>query len=54
MKSSRKINGLWIIEAYGGQPEKVLDMFTEGEDLFGFYGYISCQDFMAWHQISQP
>jgi TolB protein len=43
-------NALWIIRADGGQPEKVLDLFSEGEELFGFYGYISCRDFIAWRQ----
>ncbi|HBC92182.1 MAG TPA: hypothetical protein DCZ10_04555 [Pelotomaculum sp.] len=43
-------NALWIIGTDGGEPEKVLDLFSEGEDLFGFYGYISCRDFMAWRQ----
>jgi TolB protein len=43
-------NALWITGVDSGQPEKVLDLFSEGEDLFGFYGYISCQNFMAWSQ----
>jgi TolB protein len=43
-------NALWIIAASGGQPEKLMDLFSEKEDHFGFYGYISYRDFMAWRQ----
>lgn len=43
-------NALWIIGADGGHPEKVLDLFPETEDLFGFYGYTSYRDLMAWCQ----
>ncbi|OPY57658.1 MAG: translocation protein TolB [Pelotomaculum sp. PtaU1.Bin035] len=43
-------NTLWIIGAEGGQPEKVVELLPAREDLFGFYGYTSCRDFMAWRQ----
>lgn len=43
-------NALWIIKTGGGQPEKVLDLFSQGEDLFGFYGFTSYRDILAWHQ----
>lgn len=43
-------NALWIIGAGGGQPEKILELFSEEGDLFGFYGYTSYRDIMAWYQ----
>ncbi|MDF9408393.1 MAG: translocation protein TolB [Pelotomaculum sp. PtaB.Bin013] len=43
-------NAIWIIGANGGQPEKVVELLPAREDLFGFYGYTSCRDFMAWRQ----
>lgn len=43
-------NALWLINSEGGQPEKIADLLSEGEDLFGFYGYLSYQDLIAWHQ----
>lgn len=43
-------NALWLINSEGGQTEKIVDLLSEGEDLFGFYGYLSYQDFIAWHQ----
>lgn len=43
-------NALWILKAGSGQPEKILDLYSEGEDLFGFYGYTSYRDLMAWYQ----
>jgi Tol biopolymer transport system component len=43
-------NAIWIIGTGGGQPEKVLDLEPEEEDLFGFYGYVSYHGLMAWHQ----
>ncbi|MGI6493181.1 MAG: S-layer homology domain-containing protein [Pelotomaculum sp.] len=43
-------DALWLIKANGGQPEKILSLYSEGEDLFGFYGYTSYRDLMAWYQ----
>lgn len=43
-------DALWLIKTGGGQPEKILDLYSEGEDLFGFYGYTSYRDLMAWYQ----
>lgn len=39
-------NALWLINSEGGQPKKIVDHLSEGED---FYGYRS-EDFIAWHQ----
>jgi len=43
-------NALWIISADGGQAEKIMELFPEKGDLFGFYGYSSYQGIMAWYQ----
>jgi Tol biopolymer transport system component len=43
-------NALWIIEPGGGKPEKVLGPFPEQKELFGFYGFVSYLDKMAWRQ----
>ncbi|NQS75479.1 MAG: hypothetical protein HQP61_03390 [Peptococcaceae bacterium] len=43
-------NALWIIEANGGEAEKVLELYSQGEDLFGFYGFTSYRDVWAWYQ----
>ncbi len=41
-------NALWIIGADGGQPQKVLGPFPEQKELFGFYGFVSYRDMMAY------
>jgi len=43
-------NALWIIGADGGKPEKILGPFPEQKELFGFYGFVSYRDIMAWYQ----
>lgn len=43
-------NAIWIIGSDGGKPEKVLGNFTEQKDLFGFYGFVSYHDAIAWYQ----
>lgn len=41
-------NSLWIIGADGGQPQKVLGPFPEQKELFGFYGFVSYRDMIAY------
>lgn len=43
-------NTIWTIGAGGGKPERVLGPFPEQKELFGFYGFVSYQDVMAWFQ----
>lgn len=43
-------NALWLIGADGGKPEKVVGPFPDRQEPFGFYGYVSYQDMMAWFQ----
>jgi len=43
-------NALWLISADGGNPQKVVGPFLERQDPFGYYGYASYQDMMAWYQ----
>lgn len=43
-------NALWIVGADGYAPQKVVGPFPERQDLFGYYGYVSYGDIMAWFQ----
>lgn len=41
-------NSLWLVEAGGGNPQKVIGPFPDwSEDLFGYYGYVWHDNF-AW------
>lgn len=43
-------NALWLISAKGGEPQQVVGPFPGEPDLFGFYGYVSFSDKVAWFQ----
>ncbi|MFZ5597576.1 MAG: hypothetical protein ACOY31_11260 [Bacillota bacterium] len=43
-------NSIWMIGAGGGKPERILGPFPEQKELFGFYGFVSYRDLMAWFQ----
>jgi Tol biopolymer transport system component len=43
-------NALWLIGAKGGEPQRVVGPFPGDPDLFGFYGYVSFSNTVAWFQ----
>jgi TolB protein len=47
-----KANSLWLIGAGGGEPEKICPLANEdpAAGAFGYYGFISYRDQMAWFQ----
>lgn len=41
-------NALWMVEAEGGAPARVVDLLPTQKDLFGFYGFVTFSDQVAW------
>lgn len=45
-----KGKSLWSINTEAGSPEKILDLESEQEDQFGFYGFTSYQNTFSWYK----
>ncbi|MTV48375.1 biopolymer transporter Tol [Heliobacillus mobilis] len=45
-----KNKALWIVNIEGLKVEKILDLDSDQEEEFGFYGFISYEDYFSWYK----
>jgi Tol biopolymer transport system component len=41
---------VWLMDTAGGEPQQIIGRLPGEKDLFGFYGYASYHDEIAWYQ----